>query len=74
MNNQYLTGETYPGSAADAENEMSASEVAIVAQHLLKTFPEVLETTKQTAFTFGPKTIDETKMATWNLMLPGQNN
>lgn len=74
LNNQYLTGETYPGSAADAENEMSASEVAIVAQHLLKTFPEVLETTKQTAFTFGPKTIDETKMATWNLMLPGQNN
>lgn len=74
LNNQYLSGETYPGSAADAENEMSAADVAIIAQRLLSDYPEILKTTKQAQFTFGPQTIDETKMNTWNLMLPGQKN
>ncbi|KRM24328.1 serine hydrolase [Latilactobacillus graminis] len=74
LNNQFLGNEVYPGSPADAENEMSAIDVAIVAQKLLADYPEVLVTTKQAHFTFGAQTSDETAMSTWNLMLPGEKN
>lgn len=74
LNNEFLGAEVYPGSPADAENEMSAVDVALVAQKLLADYPEILETTKQAHFTFGAQTSDETAMSTWNLMLPGENN
>ncbi|MCP8856980.1 serine hydrolase [Latilactobacillus fuchuensis] len=74
LNNAYLTDAMYSGSAKDAENEMSAVDMAIVAQKLLADFPDVLDTTKQATFTFGPQTSDETKLTTFNLMLPGQKN
>ncbi|MEL1196656.1 D-alanyl-D-alanine carboxypeptidase, partial [Staphylococcus epidermidis] len=47
LNNEFLGAEVYPDSPADAENEMSAADVALVAQKLLADYPEILETTKQ---------------------------
>ncbi|MFC6169979.1 serine hydrolase [Loigolactobacillus jiayinensis] len=72
LNNSYLDGQIYPGSATTDENKMSAVDMAIVAQHLLKDFPEVLNTTKQTNMTFAAGTSSATKLTTWNFMLAGQ--
>ncbi|MHC5375575.1 serine hydrolase [Enterococcus sp. LJL120] len=71
LNNSYLGENIYPGSAADDENMMSAKDVAIVAQHLINDFPEVLETTAVTSMVFSAGTASETEMTNWNWMLPG---
>lgn len=62
--------EAYPNTAKNDENEMSAKDVAIVASKLLKEYPEVLETTKQTSAWFAKGTSDAVKMTTHNYMLP----
>ncbi|MFD1318561.1 serine hydrolase [Loigolactobacillus zhaoyuanensis] len=72
LNNSYLEDQIYPGSAKTDENKMSAADMAIVAQHLLTDFPEVLNTTKQTSMEFAMGTSSATTLKTWNNMLPGQ--
>ncbi|MFD0897488.1 serine hydrolase [Loigolactobacillus binensis] len=72
LNNSYLDGDIYPGSTKTDENKMSAQDMALVAQHLLKAFPEVLNTTKQTSMAFAKGTSSATTLKTWNYMLPGQ--
>ena len=42
-----------------------------LAYHLIKDYPEVLETTKIAKKTFREGTDDAIKMSNWNLMLPG---
>ncbi|MGT2907754.1 D-alanyl-D-alanine carboxypeptidase PBP3 [Streptococcus dentiloxodontae] len=68
LNNSYLGDNIYPGSSSSDENMMSALDVAIVAQHLINDFPEVLDITKQTEMDF-----DGTAMNTWNYMLENQS-
>ncbi|UJF15851.1 D-alanyl-D-alanine carboxypeptidase [Jeotgalibaca sp. MA1X17-3] len=65
-------GQLYPGAPVDQENHMTARGVAIVADHLLNDYPEVLETTKITEKTFMEGSGDEIQMSTYNLMLPGE--
>lgn len=65
-------GQLYPGAPVDQENHMTARGVAIVADHLLNDYPEVLETTKITEKTFMEGSGDEVQMSTYNLMLPGE--
>lgn len=71
LNNSELKTDRVPGTPADAENEMSAKDMAIVAKHLLNDYPEILDTTKITSMTFRPGTSDATKMDNYDWMLKG---
>ncbi|WP_261806612.1 D-alanyl-D-alanine carboxypeptidase [Lapidilactobacillus luobeiensis] len=68
LNNSFLGAARYPDSGADAENQMRARDLAIVAQHLVTDYPEVLKTTALTALPF-----HGTTYPTWDLLLPGQS-
>ncbi len=65
LNNKLLGDHIYPGSNSDEENTMSAKDVAIIARHLIKVFPQILKITKKTSGDFAG-----TKMDTYNYMLP----
>lgn len=71
LNNQYLGDNRYPGSAADAENLLSPRDVAIVASHLIKDYPDVLKVSATTTQMFGANTQSPVEMVNWNWMLPG---
>ncbi|WP_071130380.1 D-alanyl-D-alanine carboxypeptidase family protein [Enterococcus timonensis] len=71
LNNSYLGENIVPGTAADAENYMSARDMAILARHLLKDYPEILETTSITNKVFAENTSMPFEMTSWNYMLPG---
>ncbi|MGO3791133.1 MAG: serine hydrolase [Enterococcus gilvus] len=69
LSNVYLGEHKYPGTQENDENLMSAHDVAIVAQHLIKDFPEVLEVSKIKEKTFAPNTSQPDDMKNWNVML-----
>lgn len=71
INNEDAQGRVYPGSKKNEENLMSAKSVALVAQHLIKDFPEFLELSKQPSMIFAEGTDEEVEMHTSNWMLPG---
>lgn len=74
LSNVYLGDHIYPGTQADDENLMSARDVAIVAQHLIKDFPEVLEVSKIKEKTFAPNSSQPDEMKNWNVLLfEGEN-
>lgn len=62
-----MGGEVYPGSPEDAENHLSAADMAKVAYHLLKDYPEVLTVTSQTQANF-----NQQPLIIYNHMLAGQ--
>lgn len=66
LNNSYLGDNIYPGSSSTDENMMSARDVAIIAQHLITEYPDILKITSQTTADF-----DGTTMNTYNYMLEG---
>ena len=70
LNNKYLGDNRYPGSKPDDENTMSALDVAIIADHLIKDYPQVLDITKQGEVDFE----GDNKLTTHNYMLEGQDN
>lgn len=68
--NKSLGSDSYPGADKNAENELSAKDMAIVGQHLINDFPEVIKTTKIARMDF----IDQnykTPMVNFNWMLKG---
>lgn len=69
LSNVYLGDHVYPGTQENDENLMSARDVAIVAQHLIKDFPEVLEISKIKEKTFAPNSSQPSEMKNWNVML-----
>lgn len=71
LSNSDLMGHTYPGSDENSENAMSAQSIAIVAQKLLTSYPEILETTSIPKMTFKEGTSDSIDMDNWNWMLKG---
>ncbi|WP_155287332.1 serine hydrolase [Lacticaseibacillus zhaodongensis] len=71
LSNSALGSYIYPGSGKNGENVMTAADMATVAQHLLKDYPEVLQTTSIANKTFRAGTSDATKMPNWNFMLKG---
>lgn len=71
LNNENLQGQIYPGSSETDENTMSAKSAAIVVDHLLKDYPEILEVASVPEQTFRPDTIDAVEMTNWNWMLEG---
>lgn len=68
--NGNLGKDAYPGINKNAENTMSAKDMAIVGQNLIKDFPEVLDTTKLAHLDFKDQR-KTTKMANFNWMLKG---
>lgn len=68
LNNSYLGNNIYPGSKSDEENTMSAKGVAVIAQHVIKEYPEILDITKKTEANFD----SVNKLKTFNYMLKGQ--
>lgn len=68
--NGNLGKDAYPGINKNAENTMSAKDMAIVGQNLIKNFPEVLDTTKLAHLDFKDQG-KTTKMANFNWMLKG---
>ncbi|WP_240376385.1 D-alanyl-D-alanine carboxypeptidase family protein [Bacillus piscicola] len=71
LNNKSMDGQHPKGTKADEENMMSARATATLAYHLLKEYPETLETTSIRAKTFKEGTEDYIDMQNWNWMLPG---
>lgn len=74
LNNSSLDGHHPEGTPADGETSMSARSVAQLAFHLVKDYPEVLETASVpfAEFQAGPdETVD---MPNWNQMLPGMSH
>lgn len=71
LNNSHLYGYHVPGTPPDAENKLSARDMAIVAFRLLNDHPEVLETSSVPKKYFAEGTGDEMLMVNWNWMLPG---
>ncbi|KMJ56561.1 D-alanyl-D-alanine carboxypeptidase [Bacillus sp. LL01] len=71
LNNADLYGMHPDGTEANEENVMSARATAKLAYHLLKDFPEILETASIPKKKFREGTDDEIDMSNWNWMLPG---
>ncbi len=70
LNNSDLKGEHPVGEANDM-NMMSSRDTAKLAYHLLKDYPEVLDTAKIPEKTFREGTEDANRMINWNWMIPG---
>ncbi|ANB60126.1 serine hydrolase [Anoxybacteroides amylolyticum] len=71
LSNQDLKGLHPQGTNENEENVMSARSVAMLAYHLLKEYPEVLQTASIPKKIFREGTDDQIKMDNWNWMLPG---
>ncbi|WP_078543241.1 serine hydrolase [Litchfieldia alkalitelluris] len=71
LNNRDLIGMHPEGTGAEDENEMTARATARLAYHLLKDFPEILDTASIPKKNFREGTDDEIEMSNWNWMLPG---
>ena len=71
LNNSHLQGMHPVGTGPEDENVMPAKSVAKLAYHLLRDFPEVLDTTSVNTKIFREGTSDAIKMDNWNFMLPG---
>ncbi|WP_235863969.1 D-alanyl-D-alanine carboxypeptidase family protein [Sutcliffiella halmapala] len=70
LNNSDLYGMHPDGTAKDEENVMSARATAQLAYHLLKDFPELLETSSIPKKSFREGTEDQIDMSNWNWMVP----
>ncbi len=71
LNNEDLQGMHPLGTGVQDENVMPAKSVAKLAFHLMKDYPEVLDTTIIPKKIFRDGTTDAIKMDNWNFMLPG---
>ena len=71
LENEDLIGMHPDGTSVDQENKVSARDMAILAQKLIKDYPEVLETASISKKVFREGTDDKTDMPNWNWMLPG---
>ncbi len=70
LNNRDLLG-NHPAGGSEEENMMSARSTALLAYHLLKDYPEVLDTASIPTKWFKEDTEDRIFMENWNWMLPG---
>lgn len=68
LNNDILGDNRYPGSAPDAENQLSALDLAKVLRRLILDHPEVLALTSQTSYLFNGESYPTT-----NKMLAGMD-
>lgn len=71
LTNKDLKGQHPEGTTPEEENKMSARDVAILAQHLIKDFPKVLDTAKVPKKVFQEGGKYPIQMDNWNWMLKG---
>lgn len=71
LENKDLHGKQPKGTGPDEESEVSAKDMALLAQHLIKDHPEILETSSIAKTKFREGTDDEMDMPNWNFMLKG---
>lgn len=71
LENEDLQGMHPEGTSADAENQLSARDMALLSQKLIQDFPKVLETASTPKKVFREGTDDRTNMPNWNWMLSG---
>lgn len=71
LSNEFLGDNIYPGTNKKDENELSAQDLATVAQNLLQDFPDILEVSKIPEKEFGQGTSTSFDMENFNKMLPG---
>lgn len=71
LSNSDLNGQHPEGTNPDEENKMSARDSALLAQRLIKDYPEILETAKIPKKTFQEDGEYPVKMDNWNWMLKG---
>lgn len=60
----------YPGSTADDQNYMSAADIALVGQHLVEDYPQVLEITSALTYVMAEGETYETYLGNSNQLLP----
>jgi len=72
LNNRDLKGMHPRGTDLHDENIMSARSTGLLALHLVKDFPEILEITQVPRLTFQEGTNHSIDMENWNWMLTGQ--
>jgi D-alanyl-D-alanine carboxypeptidase (penicillin-binding protein 5/6) len=73
QNSTGLNTESYPDPPATSkigEHEMSAYDTAVIAQFLLKNYPEVLQYTSIPSYTFHQNQPNQQKVNNWDQMLP----
>ena len=68
VKNSYLGDHIYSGSSKDDENELSAYAVAVIANRLIKDYPEVLKITQKTSINF-----EGNDLTSYNYMLEGMS-
>ncbi|WEV71645.1 serine hydrolase [Lactobacillus sp. ESL0785] len=68
--NKSIGTAAYPGITGNAENELSAKDMAIVGQHILAAFPQVIKTTRLAQLDFSDNNV-KTPMSNFNWMLKG---
>ncbi|WP_180235441.1 D-alanyl-D-alanine carboxypeptidase family protein [Bacillus cereus] len=71
LTNRDLKGQHPEGTTPEEENKMSARDVAILAQNLIKDFPKVLDTAKIPKKVFQEGGKYPINMDNWNWMLKG---
>lgn len=71
LSNSDLKGKHPEGTSPDDENRMSARDCALLAQHLIKDYPEILETSKIPKKVFQENGQYPVQMDNWNWMLEG---
>lgn len=71
LENGDLAGMHPEGTTADAENKLSARDMALLSQKLINDYPEYLETASIPRKEFREGTDDAIKMDNWNWMLKG---
>jgi serine-type D-Ala-D-Ala carboxypeptidase (penicillin-binding protein 5/6) len=73
QNSTGLNTDSYPDPPQEngnGQHVMSAQDAALIAQHLLKNYPEVLEYSSIPNYTFNQGTSREQNSNNWDLMLP----
>ncbi|WP_426983056.1 D-alanyl-D-alanine carboxypeptidase [Bacillus cabrialesii] len=71
LENKDLHGHQPEGTSVSEESEVSAKDMAILADHLITDYPEILETSSVAKTKFREGTDDEMDMPNWNFMLKG---
>ncbi|MFC0273646.1 serine hydrolase [Metabacillus herbersteinensis] len=71
LENRDLLGQHPDGTDVEAENKMSARDMALLSQRLIDDYPEVLEIASMPRKVFREGTDDAIKMDNWNWMLKG---
>ena len=69
--NEDLHGKQPQGEGVKEESEVSAKDMALLADRLITDYPEVLKTTSIAKTKFRAGTDDEMDMPNWNFMLKG---